>query len=267
MSSAEERTAREPASGKATEIWQFRPWRAKGHLRHFWDQLFLLDAWRTAVVAVRYLWFARLRRRLRLHQAADDGVAPKTVEHNLRGLRDFGAARTNALLRPLSMIERIPQDARILSVGPRSEGELFGLAAHGFHLRNVRGIDLISYSPRVDLGDVHRLPYPDGSFDAVVCGWVLAYSDRKRRAAEEIVRVCRRGGVVAVAVEHRPASVEAVAAELGYVPGSSERIIDLEGLLALFRPAVDEVLFAQQPGEARSHRLASIVAIFSTAGS
>src|SRR6202011_4942535 len=98
------------------------------------------------------------------------------VSHNLRNLL-LGTAglRTLKLIRPVSVIEGLgpPEKQRLLAIGPRSEAEIFRIWAHGYRLCNIRGLDFISYSPLIDLGDMHALPYADSSFDVVLCGWVL----------------------------------------------------------------------------------------------
>lgn len=244
------------------EIWQFRKWRYKGVLRHLWDQTFLIEYWRRAFLTSRFLYYSRLRHQIRTLRP-QESVAEHTVAHNLKGMRDVSVVRSDALVKPLSVLECLDADAKILSVGPRTEGELFNLAAHGFRLANIRGVDLISYSPMIDLGDMHHLPYGDNSWDAIVCGWVLAYSNDKPRAVRELVRTCKPGGVIAVGVEYSPRSVEQVAADVGYVPGSAERICDLSALLALFGDAIDVLYFSQEPVPVRRDRLGSITAIFS----
>ena len=57
--------------------------------------------------------------------------------------------------------------------------------SYGISRKNISAIDLISYSPWIDLGDMHNLPYKDNSFDIIICGWVIAYSNKK----ETTVRV------------------------------------------------------------------------------
>lgn len=240
--------------------------RSKGLLRHTLDQLLLVDLIRFAVVAVRYLWFVGVRRRLStydLKTGTDTPVAKHTISHNLKGLRDLAVNRSHLLVRPLSVLETLPVDARILSIGPRSEGELFNLAAHGFTLKNVTGLDLISYSPRVRLGDMHAMRFDDDAFDAVILGWVLAYSEDPARAAREVVRVTRSGGIVAVGVEYSPQSQEDIVRELGYLPGASKRIASCEEILGFFGDAVDHVYFNHVVAARDRNRVGSLCVIFS----
>ncbi|WP_137890904.1 methyltransferase domain-containing protein [Ramlibacter sp. 2FC] len=218
--------------------------RHKGLLRHTLDQLLLVDLVRYGVVALRFLWFVKVLGRLRtlsLPGTADAAVADNTISHNLKGLRDLAVNRSHLLVRPLSVIEALPVDARVLSVGPRTEGELMNLAAHGFSWEQISGLDLISYSPKIQLGDMHETKYVDNQFDAVVLGWVLAYSEDPARAAREMIRITRPGGIVAVGVEYSPQSQEQVIAEVGYLPGAKARIGSCEEILGFFGPAVDHV--------------------------
>lgn len=213
-------------------------------MRHTLDQLLLVDLLRYAVTAIRFVWFVRVMRRLRTYDLAtgtESAVAANTVSHNLRGLRDLAVNRSHLLVRPLSVIEALPVDARILSIGPRSEGELFNLCAHGFALDHVRGLDLISYSPRVELGDMHAMRHADSCFDAVILGWVIAYSEEPARAAREVVRVTRPGGVIAVGVEYSPQTQEEVIRDVGYLPGARRRIGSCEEILSFFGDAIDHV--------------------------
>jgi SAM-dependent methyltransferase len=220
--------------------------RVKGLFRHTLDQLWLVDLFRFGVVAIRYLWFVIILRRLRTFDPAaqvKESVATNTVYHNLRGLRDLAVNRSHLLVRPLSVIESVDSNARVLSIGPRSEGELFNLAGHGFVWRHIEALDLISYSPRVTLGDMHAPPYVDNVFDVVILGWVLAYSEDRFRAAREIVRIAKPGGLIAVGVEYRPQTQEEVAQALGYVPGSRARIASCDEILGYFGEAVDHVYY------------------------
>ena len=51
-------------------------------------------------------------------------------------------------------------------------------------------------SPRVThaVADLTRLPYADGAFDAVVCGWVLEHLPDPRPGLRELARVLQPGG-------------------------------------------------------------------------
>ena len=50
------------------------------------------------------------------------------------------------------------------------------------------------------LGDAHRLPFPDGAFDAVILSEVLEHIPDDRHAIAEVARILRPGGTLAVTV-------------------------------------------------------------------
>jgi len=50
------------------------------------------------------------------------------------------------------------------------------------------------------VGDIHQIPLPDGSFNAVICSSVLEHVKDPRQAVKEIHRILKPGGVVLVMV-------------------------------------------------------------------
>jgi len=215
---------------------------------------------------LRYIWvllraayFIRLRRRLR---TLDSGKAVKaTLAHNLRHLY-WSNERMNLLLFPLAVIETLRRDARILVVGPRNENDLYTLAGLGFRFENLVGLDLISYSPRIHLGDMHAIPFPDGSFDSVVCGWTLSYSTDPQRAANELARVTKPGGIVAIGVEYSTLTPDDERKLAGYTLQDPEqagrRVNSTADLKALFRPHIGTVFFEHDAPGRRTHTAAAI---------
>jgi len=101
----------------------------------------------------------------------------------------FSRRRTEHLIYILHSIPSVNKQGRLLSIGPRNEGDLVLLQAHGF--KKVEAIDLFSYSPQIRLMDMHHMEFPDNSFDLISCGWVVSYSYDIRQCAQEIARVCR----------------------------------------------------------------------------
>lgn len=227
-------------------------------------QLMRADAVRAAVLLARYFWFVRILRRLRVWTDPSAAVSANTIKYNLSAFsRPLLLQRTRLLIRPLTVIETLGPDAAILVVGPRSEDDLLHLSAYGF--RNVRGLDLISYSPRIDLGDMHEMPYAEGTFDALLYGWVLGYSDDPQRAAREAVRVLRDGGIVGIGAEHYPSAEllarARTAGGVDYATGG-RRINSAAEHLALFGDRVGQVFFMHDVGERVTDRMSNTCAIF-----
>ena len=97
------------------------------------------------------------------------------------------------------------EDSFEYNKGPK-RGSLL-IAGYGFSWSNIHALDLFSYSPCIDIGDMHDMPYEDSTFDIVFSGWCLAYSADQPRALGEMVRVLKDGGIVAFGQGHAVASV------------------------------------------------------------
>lgn len=103
-----------------------------------------------------------------------------------------------------------PAEARALDV---ATGSGFLAMALARVCRDVIGIDLVGASLQIaesrrvegrldnlrfQEADAEALPFGDGQFDVVTCGWTFhQYTDALRMLAE-MARVCRPGGVVAI---------------------------------------------------------------------
>jgi SAM-dependent methyltransferase len=219
-------------------------------LKRIGIQSLRMDPIRKRVAYVRFMYYVKLRKRLRTFDANNDGITENTISHNVRGMADLTVVRSNMLIRPLSVIQSLNENSRILSIGPRTEGEIFNLMAHGFSPDKIRGLDLISYSPWIDVGNMHEMPYPDSSWDAVIMGWVISYSNEQKRAAMEVVRVTRPGGIVAVGLEWNPPGTrDKVINQLGYVLGHTAAPQSTDDVLALFGDHVDRVYVRHDPVE------------------
>lgn len=197
----------------------------------------------------------------------------QALEHNLDGLtRRWALDRPTLLIQPLvslTAVNRRIRDLSVLTVGPRTEAELLTLIACGFQPANIRGLDLISYSPLVDVGDMHAMPYPDNSFDVVIAGWVLAYSENQRKAASEIVRVAKTGAYVAIGCEHN-AQDRTTQDDFFRKQGMTGRL-DLDSqdatwsearILDLFEGHVDKVVFVSDESGAPGVDVVGVMVIF-----
>lgn len=224
-------------------------------------QFLQVDLIRFTVAWIRFAYFRR-RRGIKTINGDLAAVSRLTVCHNLKGMHDLAVVRSTMLIRPLASLEMLSSQSRILCIGPRTEGELLNVVAHGFSRRSIRGLDLISYSPWIDVGDMHAMPYADESWDAVILGWVLAYSLDQRRAAEECMRVLRPGGLVAVGVEYNPLSDDEIARVEGYAPGNPIRLTTVDQILELFQPHVATVYFRHDVHESRKESKGGIAAVF-----
>lgn len=240
-------------------------------LKRFLRSLNHFPAYRRMLVSLRLLYYVRLRRKLRT--AGSDYAFDVTVAHNRKSLGQCNT-RIDLLIKPLSVIELVDDRSSVLVIGPRNEHDLFTLVAHGFNPAKIRGLDLISYSPRIDLGDMHATPYGDSTWDVIICGWTLSYSSTPRRFAEEMVRIAKPGALVAIAVEYSTMSEADEAALSGYsiqqTAKLARRINSVAEILDLFSPHVKHVYFSHDAPLKRSHAreglvrdVSNVAAIFS----
>ncbi len=208
-------------------------------------------------------------------------VQPHVLWHNLKMLRGTEASgRPRILINPLMTISRVSRnykDYKVLSIGPRSEEEIFCLMACGFKPDNITGVDLLSYSDFIELGDMHELPYEDNAFDIVIAGWVLAYSSDNQKAADEILRVVKPGGYVAVGCRtetFEPVWEEAIKRAvncIGGVPCKSieegkEKIVSrywfISQLAQLFIKGMAKLYFEHQPHPEDRNKRDDVILIF-----
>ena len=87
---------------------------------------------------------------------------------------------------------------KVLSIGTRYETEILYLLSAGF--RDIRGLDTFSYSPYIDIGDMHEMPYQDNTFDVIIAGWIIPYSRQPEIVRDEIIRVSKNGSIISLGV-------------------------------------------------------------------
>jgi SAM-dependent methyltransferase len=150
-----------------------------------------------------------MRKDLKFYEQPSAGVGEEVVSYNMSAFDSdaaFGCGgRMDLVLYPLAaLMANNRPDAKVLIVGPRTEDDIFLSKALGFP--DTRGLDLLSYSPHIDLGDMHSMPYADEQFDAVVLGWVVCYSSDTAQAFSESLRVLKKGGHLSIGWEWLPQS-------------------------------------------------------------
>ena len=136
---------------------------------------------------------------------------------------------------------------KVVNVGCGAGSLTLALVARGLEVTSVDGSSAFVESLRhavadrhpgvsapVLCADVHALPFPDAAFDGAVCGEVLEHLDDDRRAAAEITRVLRPGGVLVATVPAGPQRFDWVDSWAGhrrrYTPGGLVALLEGAGL-------------------------------------
>ena len=141
----------------------------------------------------------------------------------------FSGGRSSLLINPIMSCRFInKKKVKVLSVGPRTEGEIYNLICSGFPLKNITAIDLQTYSPLIKLGDIHNLDLPDNSFDIIICGWTIAYSYNRAKAASELIRVAKNNSLISIS---------------GTYAGKEKGSISMEELSGLFENNIKKIIF------------------------
>jgi SAM-dependent methyltransferase len=132
-------------------------------------------------------------------------------EKQVSGYEDFFGPITTRLADPLLDAAEVDRGAYVLDV---ASGPGYVAAAAAERGASVIGVDIaegmISLArrlhPKLDfrLGNAEALPFPDGSFDAVVANFVLLHVGRPERATAEFARVLDADGRLALTVWDLP---------------------------------------------------------------
>jgi SAM-dependent methyltransferase len=113
-----------------------------------------------------------------------------------------------------SWVSHLPEDVAF--------GRVAGLGLNGEELaRNPRLTDRAVH----DLNATAALPYPDASFDALLCAVSVQYLTRPVAVFAEGARVLRPGGRALVALSHRCFPTKAVRAFHAFAPGERPRLV------------------------------------------
>ena len=70
---------------------------------------------------------------------------------------------------------------------------MLSLYAAGFKWKNIYGVDIYSYSPKIKVGSSSKVPFSDNFFDLVIAGWITVYTSEKTEFINELNRITKNG--------------------------------------------------------------------------
>lgn len=228
---------------KTSDSLGTRLWKCAYEWKEFFFQLLRVDMFRFVVAWTRYVYFVHILRRLREFSSDSENIGINTIHHNKLRLGSFKkliVKRSNLLLYPLAAL-RLSRKTPILCIGPRTEGEILNYMGMGF--RNIRGFDLISYSPWIDLGDMHALPYKDDQFGVSLLSFCFTYSNNKKQVADEMIRVTKNGGIIGIGEQYMTETPREISDKVGYQMPGEEKLPTIASVLAYFGDHVGHILF------------------------
>ena len=159
---------------------------------------------------------------------------------------DLSGLKSSWIINALDAIPEInkfKKKMKVLIIGPRNESEVFNFRGNGYYKKNISAIDLMTYSPLIELGDMHNLNFSDNTFDIVYAGWVLAYSENKIKAINELVRVVKNDKFIAIGWSVSNITNEEIEKNRGYMIGSKNRVQNSDDILILFKDYDIKVVF------------------------
>ncbi len=171
------------------------------------------------------------------------------IEHNIDYIKSlfnfkkiynkFNGKRTDIPIYPLRALYNLKfSEMNVLSIGPRVESEIFKLISLGFDYKKIKSIDIQTYSNLIKLGDMINIPFKDDSFDLIVVGWVLTYTNNPKKCIEEIIRVSKKGCLVSMCHSHSKNKNQVY---------SSEDLNSSEKIISFFNQNSNKVIFNYHP--------------------
>lgn len=104
-------------------------------------------------------------------------------------IRNFNGERIFRLTSNLHFSKKDYKNLKVLSVGPRNEGEIFSLITLGVNKKNIKAVDLHSYSPLINTGAIETIDFSDIKFDLITVGWVLIYCKDLKLVLKNLVKL------------------------------------------------------------------------------
>jgi hypothetical protein len=193
-----------------------------------------------------------------------DHVLPHTAEYNELSLRSsVGLDRGSIVIYPLRSMGWVNENISnltVLVVGARAEAELFALLSAGFRAENITMVDLVSYSPFVEIGDMHDMRFPDDTFDIVLLSHVISYSASPRKAAHELARVAKHGGLISHCEPAEQFKMYIAPHEVRF--DNAKRYSSCADLLEVYAPYAGQVIYQLEPKAPYTEVLSKVAVTF-----
>ena len=172
--------------------------------------LFSIPLMITMITYIRFIYLYYIKKNFKSFYPLDNEVVKRNTGYinlnilNPLAINNFFSHKKKLHhfqpLKSLYFLNRL--NMKVLCIGPRTETELFSLVALGFQLKNINALDLHSYSDLIKLGDATDIPFDTNTFDLVIIGKMLVYTDEPDKVINETVRILKNNGIVSMYHSH-----------------------------------------------------------------
>lgn len=161
---------------------------------------------RYLLTIIRLIYFAK-KNRTKIIKKNSKHSKKGTVERNIKSalsLRDcYSGERSSFFLTKYLDYYEVTkrENQKVLLVGPRNEGEIFNFLARGFQSKNIDAIDLFSYSPKIQIRDMHKINEIRKKYDLIYFGFILNYSKKVNLVLKKSLKILNQNGMIGISLE------------------------------------------------------------------
>ena len=180
------------------------------HLKLFFYSLYGSIYIRIVMGYIRWFYYYKIKRNFKALDIKD--AIEGTVNHNKTAflkfpITDYTMKRMDRLIAIIKSMEFIGDHSHILIIGPRTDSDIMKII-YNYPQASIKAIDIISYSPWIDLQDAHHTTYSSNTFDCILSGWVLKYSNHKEKMMTEMIRIVKNEGLIAIGIEYFDSQID-----------------------------------------------------------
>ena len=162
---------------------------------------------RYLITISRFIYF-RLINNFKFYNTNNKFVKKGTIERNYKSIISFrdcySGERSTFFLKNLNLIfnKKKIKNMKVLLVGPRNEGEIFNFMSNNFLSKNIDAIDLVSYSKKIKVFDMHKIDLLKKNYDLIYFGFVLNYSKKINDVIINASKKLNKNGYVGISNEY-----------------------------------------------------------------
>lgn len=158
---------------------------------------------RYLLTVIRLIYFTKKNRTKKIKKNSKHSKKG-TIDRNIKSvlsLRDcYSGERSSFFLEKYLCLFQVANQ-KVLLVGPRNEGEIFNFLSKGFKSKNVDAIDLFSYSPKIQIKDMHKINEIKKKYDLIYFGFILNYSKKINLVLKKSLKILNQNGMIGISLE------------------------------------------------------------------